>query len=85
MINYIDFIYTLLFLLLISMGKTETNEERKKVQEKCEKRRARDYEVLDEETKTYEINVKKEYYYFEYINLIRANARKVMAKVNLDK
>lgn len=85
-------------MILISLGKAETNEERKKMQEKCEKRKKKDMEVLGEESKiyiqykiisifiahTYEVNVKKEYFYFEYINLIRQNARKVMVKTNLD-
>ena len=67
------------------------------MQEKCESRRQKDMEVLDEESKqtnlfiliitiakTYEINVKKEFFYFEYINLIRQNSRKVLVKTNLD-
>ena len=54
------------------------------MQAKCEKRKNKDLEVLEEETRTYEINVKKEYFYFEYINLVRLHSRKVLAKLNFD-
>jgi hypothetical protein len=71
-------------MIYISRGKTEANEERKHMHEKCEMRRKKDIEVLEEETKTYEINVQKEYFYFEYINLVRQHSRKIMVKTNLD-
>ena len=67
------------------------------MQDKCEKRKTKDLQALDEESKNnsfinvicclakeYEENVKKEFVYFEFINVLRIHSRRVMVRTNFD-
>ncbi|CDW87073.1 UNKNOWN [Stylonychia lemnae] len=80
----LDVIYSLLFMVLIAKGKAEINEEKKGAQAKCEKQKSKDLKDLEEETKEYEENVKKEFVYFEFINVIRNYSRRLMVRTDMD-
>ncbi len=70
------------FTLLISESKSQLEEQKAKLTQKCQIKKEEDAAALAEEEKDYENNIAAEYRYFEFVNTIRLLSRELFTKVN---